>query len=86
MRRLLKINFVEELPEEIISSDNAAYRPYDNTIWVRVPKPKPYLFAKVMCRIQMYKFLCHELGHYAGYKLGWKWLHKWLDGGKINYI
>ena len=31
----MKINFVNELPQWIISSDVAAYHPYSKTIWIK---------------------------------------------------
>lgn len=35
MKRILKINFVDEIPQWIISSDIAAYHPSERTIWIR---------------------------------------------------
>ena len=68
----MKIKFVREIPQWIISSDTAAYHPTSNTIYCIWWKPW---------------FLCHELLHYLGHRLGGNshWLHCWLDGGESNF-
>ena len=65
----MKIKFVKETPQWIISSDIGAYHPFSNTIYVRRDK-----WWKVF----------HELGHWLGHKIGGKnhWIHNWLDKEK----
>ncbi len=63
---MLKIKFVNAIPQWIIESDIAAYHQFSNTIYVRKDK-----WWKIF----------HELGHWIGHKLGGKehWIHKLLD-------
>jgi hypothetical protein len=49
----MKINFVSEIPQWIISSDIAAYHPHSRTIWIRND-----LGWKTI------PTLCHELCHW----------------------
>ena len=49
----LKIKFVEELPQWIISSETAAYHPASKTIWIR-----KHLGFKLM------PIMFHEFQHY----------------------
>ena len=82
--RFPRIRIVKELPQWIISSHTAAYVPVDNTIYLRKPIPHPFLFAIIMCKVEMVKFLLHELGHWLGFQISGNKskIHKWLDGGK----
>lgn len=67
-----KIFFVAELPDWIMSSENAAYHPYTNQIWIRRDH---------------WWLIVHELIHWVAHKIGGTQsrIHKWLDHGKINY-
>jgi len=69
---MLKIKLVDDLPQWVISSNTACYHPFSNTIW---------------CRRDKWWLIGHELVHWISHKLGGKehWLHKWVDGGKVNY-
>jgi hypothetical protein len=71
--KLPKIIVVDELPEWILSSDNSAYKPSTNEIWIR--------------KDRLWKDIWHELGHWFGWQLSGREskLHRWLDRGEPNF-
>ena len=50
----MKIKFVKELPQWIISSNKAAYHPHSFTIWISTNRSY----------YEIVKCLIHELGHH----------------------
>ena len=76
---ILKIVFCHELPGWIRSSTKAAYHPPSNSIFIA---KKEQSYFKIITH------LFHELVHFVGHQLGGPehWLHRIIDGGKVNYI
>jgi hypothetical protein len=68
--KVLKINFVDEIPQWIISSDIAAYHPYTKTIWIRND-----------LKMKTISVLFHELTHWFIHMFlkNNKKYHSWLD-------
>jgi hypothetical protein len=65
-----RVILCDSLPQDILSSDKAAYHPATNTIYLRVD--------------QWFR-LPHELLHWLACVLKWRAVHHWIDGGRDTY-
>jgi hypothetical protein len=55
LARCVTLNLVDEIPQDVIASGVAAYRPSDRQIWIRKTKELPPMIADLL----------HEFGHHA---------------------